>query len=76
MYIDLEKTEDVYLICNKLKLDTKTYGMLDVNNDLSNHYKTNLIYHKTIMSDKLPDCTAFNRKDYDIFKCKRDKATC
>lgn len=73
MYIDLQKTEDVYLICNKLKLDIKTYGMLDINNDLSNHYKTNLIYHKTIVSDILPDCTAFSRKDYDIFKCKRAK---
>lgn len=73
MYIDLQKTEDVYLICNKLKLDIKTYGMLDINNDLSNHYKTNLTYHKVIMSDKLPDCTAFSREDYDIFKCKKAK---
>lgn len=73
MYIDLEKTEDVYLICNKLKLDTKTYSMLDLNSDLSDHYKTSLTYHKVIMSDKLPDCTAFSREDYDIFKCKRAK---
>ncbi len=69
MYVDIKKAEDIYIICNKQKINTSYNAERHLLNNLSIHYKTDLIYHSVAIVDTLSD--EITEEYYDIFKCKK-----